>query len=95
MIVFLPSITPEKNVHMELTASVGSICSYITFVIGIKPSSVVVLGVYIPSDRCGKQFIVVHIDSTNKYEESWEYNNIQAIPVYVVCDNGERLHQYH
>ena len=56
--------------------------------------SIVVLGVYIPSDRCGKQFIIVHIDSTNKFEESLEYNNIAAIPVYVVCDNGETLHQY-
>ena len=60
----------------------------------VKRLKIVVLGVYIPSDRCGRQFIIVHIDSTDKYEESLEYNNIVAIPVYVECDNGETLHHY-
>ena len=51
--------------------------------------SVVVAGVYIPRSRCGAQFIIVHIDNTDKFEETLEYNNLLAVSVYIQCDMGK------
>ena len=48
-----------------------------------------VLGVVIPDFRCGRQFILVQIDSLDEFEEIFEFNNIGAIPVFINCQSGK------
>ena len=46
-------------------------------------------GVSIPANLCGPYYLIAHLDSTGRYEETLEGNNYVGAAVRLLCEHGE------